>query len=425
MNSVSSRLDGTFILGAGLTGLAVGHVSGVPIFEAKSVPGGLGASYYIKPGSPDRLSEPPDDGAAYRFEIGGGHWIFGGNPDVIEWIEGLVSLSSYQRRASVFFHQDDHFIPYPIQRFETGDDSNRGESRNVKEFAGDTMREWMIHRFGERLCERFFHPFNEAYTAGLYNRIAPQDAYKSPQKENTGYNQSFLYPRDGLNELSARIASGCDIHYGSQVTSIDVQRKSLEFSDGRQVNFKRLISTLPLNSMLDLCALSTGVPADPHTSVLVLNVGARKGIRCPDDHWIYCMNTKNQFHRIGFYHNVDESFLPFRERQDLASLYIERSFHGSARPSESETSEYAKRAIDEIQSYGFIGTVEVVDPTWVDVAYTWSWPGSEWRERSLALLEAYEIYQVGRYGRWKFQGMAESLAEGLAFGSGLNQCDDS
>ena len=381
------------------------------------MPGGLAASYYMTPGTPHRLPEPPDDLTAYRFEVGGGHWIFGGNPDVIEWLEGLVSLRSYQRRASVFFSQEDRFVPYPIQRFGTGDDSVGGKSSDAVEFTGDTMRDWMVHRFGKDLCERFFHPFNKAYTAGLYGRIAPQDAYKSPQKENQGYNQSFLYPRNGLNELSARIATACDIRYGKQVTSIDIHGRSLEFSDGQRVKFERLISTLPLNTMLDLCALSAGVPNDPHTSVLVLNIGARKGARCPEDHWLYCVQTKNQFHRIGFYHNVDESFLPSKDQQDLASLYVERTFRGGARLNESALADYVQRVIDEIQTYGFIGDIEVVDPMWVDVAYTWSWPRSQWRDRALALLEAHQIFQVGRYARWKFQGMAESLTEGLAFGN--------
>ena len=40
----------------------------------------------------------------------------------------------------------------------------------------------------------------------------------------------------------------------------------------------------------------------------------------------------------------------------------------------------------ELQSDGIIGEVEVVHPTMVDVAYTWSWPGSHWREDAIAAL---------------------------------------
>ncbi len=57
------------ILGGGVTGLAAGYASGVPVCEARPEPGGLCASYYASAGGA---------GHAYRFEVGGGHWIFGG-----------------------------------------------------------------------------------------------------------------------------------------------------------------------------------------------------------------------------------------------------------------------------------------------------------------------------------------------------------
>jgi len=55
-----------------------------------------------------------------------------------------------------------------------------------------------------------------------------------------------------------------------------------------------------------------------------------------------------------------------------------------------------------------------VDPVWVEAAYTWAWPDSKWKEKAIALLKEHNIYQIGRYGRWKFQGIAESIREGLS-----------
>jgi len=56
---------------------------------------------------------------------------------------------------------------------------------------------------------------------------------------------------------------------------------------------------------------------------------------------------------------------------------------------------------------------EVIHPTWIDVAYTWSWPGSAWRRQAINILSKYTIYQIGRYGLWRFQGIAESIKQGL------------
>jgi hypothetical protein len=48
---------------------------------------------------------------------------------------------------------------------------------------------------------------------------------------------------------------------------------------------------------------------------------------------------------------------------------------------------------------------------------TWSWPGSRWRELALRKLEEHRIFQVGRYGRWIFQGIADSIRDGFILGS--------
>jgi hypothetical protein len=72
--------------------------------------------------------------------------------------------------------------------------------------------------------------------------------------------------------------------------------------------------------------------------------------------------------------------------------------------------------IQELQDWAWIREVDVVDTTWIDVAYTWSWPGSKWRNKALAALAQRSIYSIGRYGSWCFQGIADSLKEGLTAG---------
>jgi hypothetical protein len=75
--------------------------------------------------------------------------------------------------------------------------------------------------------------------------------------------------------------------------------------------------------------------------------------------------------------------------------------------------------VQELQDWGFIQDAEVVHPTWVDVAYTWSWPGSTWKQQAIQTLEKHGIYPIGRYGRWIFQGIADSLKDGFFVGAGL------
>jgi protoporphyrinogen oxidase len=419
-----------------MTGLATGLVSGYRIFETVDQPGGICSSYYIRPGETQRLPNVSQDGEMYRFEIGGGHWIFGGDPAVLRFMRALVPMKSYARRSSVYFGHQSCYVPYPLQN-HLGHLGKEVAVKALAEIASAskatpaTMADWLEQSFGETLTGLFFAPFHELYTAGLWRRIAPQDAYKSPVDFSlalrgafdttppVGYNTTFLYPVGGLNTLAQRMVERCQVHYGKRVMRVDVRHKEIHFVDGSGVRYDDMISTLPLNRMMEVTDLEIDAEPDPYTSVLVLNIGATKGPGCPDDHWLYIPQSRSGFHRVGFYSNVDTSFLPksSQELNDRVSIYIERAYVGGQKPSEQEIQAYVDAVVQELREWGFIQEVEVVDPTWIDVAYTWSWPGSNWRTKALKRLDEHGIVMVGRYGRWVFQGIAESIAHGLMVGA--------
>lgn len=427
--------DQNIIFGAGMTGLAAGYVSGLPIFEAADAPGGICASYYLRPGKSERLFARPDDGEAFRFEIGGGHWIFGGDAAVCQFINRLSSLKEHLRRSSVYFQNDALSVPYPLQNHlqylgaEVAAQALTEMARPQPSFR--TMREWLEACFGPTLCRRFFFPFHERYTAGFYTSIAPQDAYKSPVNLSlaihgalqdvpaVGYNATFRYPHSDLSTLARAMAQHCTIHYGKRAIRVDMHEKTVCFADGTELPYNTIISTLPLNTMLSITDIQLDTPADPFTSVLVLNLGAVKGQCCPQDHWLYTPDARSGFHRVGLYSNVDASFLPKsgQEQHDRVSLYIERAYAGGAKPAESEVQDYIQHVVTELQEWQCIEDVEVCDPTWVDVAYTWAYPDSRWKDEALRALETYNIYQVGRYGRWHFQGIADSIRDGFIVGA--------
>lgn len=426
----------TLILGGGMTGLAAGIASGFPVLEATEEPGGICSSYHVRPGTTKRLPRAPDDGRAYRFEIGGGHWIFGGDPAVLRFIRSLAEVRTYERASSVYFPESRAYVPYPLQN-HLGHLERPLAMKALAEMAAPqrpcrTMEEWLVNSFGETLCERFFFPFHDLYTAGLYTDISPQDPYKSPsgfaaaikgafeKAPPVGYNVTYVYPIEGLNSLAQRMADRGEVRFGKKVTRIDLKRRTVACEDGSETRFERLISTLPLNVMIELCGMTLDERPDPYTSVLVLNLGGSRGARCPDDHWIYVPRSRSGFHRVGFYSNVDRSFLPEPSRAsgDRVSLYIERAY-AHRRPPADEVEAYARSTVEELQEWGFIKDAEVVDPTWIEVAYTWSWPGSRWRAKGLQALADQEIYQVGRYGRWVFQGIADSIRDGFYVGQAL------
>ena len=436
------------ILGAGVTGLAAGLASGVPVYEGTRVPGGICASYYVVPGERERRHSVPSHGDAYRFEIGGGHWLWGGEPLVLRFIHGLAPLKSFTRKAAVYLPAQDLFVPYPIQNhlYHLGSKIAMQVLQEMLEATPAngsmvTLAEWLRAHFGQTLCQLFFDPFHKYYTAGLWQSIAPQDGSKSPLNisqalqgafdkvpQAAGYNINFLYPIDGLNVLCQRMAQQCDIHYGRPVVQIDVHEKTILFDDGVRLPYKAILSTLPLNSVAQMAGLTVDSEPDPFTSVMVVNIGARKGPRCPQEHWVYIPQSKTGFHRVGFYSNVDPSFLPVsvRNNADRSGIYVEKAFRGGQRPSEAETESFCQAVVQELQAWGWIEDVEVADPTWIDTAYTWVWPRSRWQGETMCALEAYDIYQVGRYARWAFrvtdQGISQSIRDGFIAGASFKGC---
>ncbi len=428
-------LNKKVILGAGITGLSAGMSTESLIYEASDIAGGICASYYMDLEGNKNYSRKT--GGSYRFEIGGGHWIFGADAPILSFINNLSPVKSHERKSAVYFPDLDLYVPYPLQNHlfylpqdikkKAIEDILRSQNRTVS-----TLTDWLEVNFGKTLCNLFFFPFHELYTAGLYTKIAPQDKFKTPvdkdlilkgAEKNTpaiGYNVTFVYPQDGLDDLIRKMAEGCKINFNKRVAMIDLKKREVYFEDESGTKYEKAVSILPLNETIEMTGIRIG-ESDPYTSVLVVNIGAKKGSKCPDYHWIYIPKSKAGFHRVGFYSNVDGSFLPLssRENNDRASIYVEKAYRGGEKPTDNEIKKIYGDIAGELQSWGFINEVEVIDPTWIEIAYTWERPNSVWKHKALSILQENEIYQTGRYGKWKFQGIAESIKDGLEVKKGI------
>jgi hypothetical protein len=290
---------------------------------------------------------------------------------------------AYERKAGVYFNM---IRPYPIQSAES------------IAITPGSFKHWLSDKFSPDLCRLFFFPFNEKYTNGMYNEILPQDPQKTPDPKSQGYNRCFCYPIKGLDHFVDKLAVGEKIHYGKKAIKLDLDRRILFFEDGSQVEFDRLISTIPLCDLLDISGFRDYDL--PYTSVQVLNIGATRGRDCPDQHWLYLPGEDQSFFRVGFYSNVEKSFAP----PGRVSIYVEKA--GPPDP------KYAENVIRKLYGWEWIEELEAVDSTFIRVAYTWKGPDTDLRDY-LDHLESHGVESIGRYGQWRFQGIAESLEEGL------------
>lgn len=350
--------------------MAAGIKTGATIYEATDKAGGICTDY-------------EKDG--FKFSNGGPHWIFGKDKG-LEYIKSLVEVKEYERSAGVYYN---HTFPYPIQMITSA----------PRFYYKNGMKERMNNIFGGELCSLFFDPFNEKYTAGLYNQIIPQDEYKSP-KTGSGWVSTFCDPVGGLSTLVDKMANQCDIKYNNKAWLIDWSNKRISFNPGKYESYDRLISTIPLNKLMELCGQKVNLP---YTSVLVINIGAEPGINLPKEHWLYIPFCKSGFHRVAFYTNVDKSKAPHGK----VGLSVEIAFMGGI-----DSYETTKNVLRELTSWRWIGNIDTYHIDIVNCAYTWQY-NKEDVPNAIQWLKERDIISTGRYGKWKFQGLSQSIEDGF------------
>lgn len=424
--------DKLLILGGGITGITAGIYYNAPVYEKNNYPGGLCASYYVdfkNKKYEQRLNED-----TYRFEHGGGHWIHGFEKIKFRTIKKFLKMRFHNRKTAVYFPKIDLYIPYPIQYNLAYLPANirkkvTDELSQLKNETANTLADWLKINFGTTLYQLFFSPFHYLYTAGLYTKIAPQDEYKTPifqhirssqfilDKGRIGYNAVFGYPEDGLDSVVRKLAEKCKIFYNKEAYKINIRKKEILFKDGSVKKYDTLLCTLPLCRVLEMTDIKIKAPPGPYTSVFAINIGAKKGKKLPQYHWIYVPKSDTGFYRVGFYSNVSKSFLPLRHRRnsDYVSIYVEMAYRDKRILIQSEIKNIVSQVIKELQNWDFISEPEVVDYNWTEIAYTWEYPNSKWRQKALKILEKSRIFQVGRYGKWINQGIVDSINDALLY----------
>jgi len=428
------------IVGGGITGLFAGIITGAPIYEKNSYPGGLLSSYCININTGEKKHCKHREEDDVLFELGGGHWLWGLDKNAIihRALTRFSGFKRYQRRSAVYLTDYDLFVPYPLQYHIGHLPKDLRDAalediiiarKNSKLFDNHklTFAEFLKLSFGETLYKIFFEPYNYAYTAGLLYEVAPPRKMKIPNdldiilrgsKENaqsfTGYNAYFYYPVDGLGPLMWKMCSVTKCHLDHRVTFLDVNRKQITINDSHSVKYDTLVATIPLLEILKISDMKEFLyNPDPYTGVLCVNAVVKKGRKTPKDHWIYVSKSKSGFHRIGYYSNVDKMFLPAKYRsEDFVSIYIEKVFRGGFRPQNLDTE--AINMLNEAIEFGFIGEVLLYDFNFVEYAYTWQRPGSTWVDNAIKVLIDSNIIPIGRYASWgKVEGVIECMEEVL------------
>lgn len=395
--------DRVLIIGAGVTGLAAGIASGGTVLEATSQIGGL-------------ASCDTDGGYVFGYS---GHWLFGGTPATQRWVRQVIRCNDIERSAYV--HLNGEYIPAPIQsQIDHFDDAPRiyAEMAAAPSIEPETFAEWLQVTYGRTLYSRFFRPFNGKYTRDLMFEVEPmysRNAGASLESLLRGskirtYNERFLYAVGGIHNLAWEMAGRCErVVVGAEVIHIDLANRTVTTREGIDREYDVLISTVPLNELLALIAGENDIGL-PYLSGVVVNIGCGT-VRFPG-HWAYIPDHDIIFHRIGNYTAVDETLAP----RGKHLVYIDVNL----RPESWDTGQVVDRCVKEAVEHGFIDDVDegAIDARYIKTSYTLTRPGQRKLVNStLEWLSDYNVFSIGGYGRWQYQGMMADIEEGFRIGA--------
>lgn len=414
------------IIGGGLAGLSAGYhlLEHDPlVFEKERAIGGLCRSF-------------KQDG--FTFDCTG-HLIHLKNPYTKDLVARILpgAFNSIERLAAIYSKSTT--TPYPFQANTYGLPPEV-VSECVVGFvetlhangAAQNFHEWTLKTFGAGIAKHFMVPYNEKFwkqdlrtiTADWVSWSIPKPSLEEVvngalglTNKGMGYNPRFVYPKHGgIDRLPQALAKPIkDVCVNETVARIDAKKKYVRLTSGREESYECLITTLPLPltyRLLTDTSDSLKYDADRlHAiSVLNLNIGVdRPGVS--GQHWIYYPEDQFIFSRVGFPANFSKSVAP----EGTSSMYVEITHQPDEKLNIEETFD---RAIAGLQKCGILHSGDkVLTRHVIDIKYAYV-VFDEHRQANLQklidYLESRDIYTAGRYGRWDYYSMEDSILSGKA-----------
>jgi protoporphyrinogen oxidase len=305
------------------------------------------------------------------------------------------------------------------------------ESMQAEQNGGPkNFHDWVLKTFGAGIAKHFMIPYNEKFwkqdlrtiTSDWVSWSIPKPSLEEVvngalglTNKGMGYNPKFIYPKQGGIDCLPQALSKTvkNLNTATHVEHIDLKRKYVRMAGGREESFDYLISTLPIPLLYRMLTDTPDTLKDAASklsaiSVLNINIGVDR-TRISDQHWIYYPEDQFIFSRVGFPMNFSNSVTP----KDTSSMYIEITHP----PDENLSVDAAfERALADLQKCGILRkddrilTRQILDIQCGYVVF------DQHRQTHLQNLIDYlasrGVYTAGRYGRWDYFSMEDSILSG-------------
>jgi protoporphyrinogen oxidase len=427
------------IVGAGPTGLGaawrlreLGHTDWL-LCDAADHAGGLASSVVDEKG--------------FTWDHGG-HVIFSHYDYFTRLLDDLLGEDGWyhhQRESWVWIF--DRFVPYPFQNNirrlprEALWECLEGLLKRPRLDDGrrpENFEAFIDAFFGEGLARHFMMPYNfkvwacpprEMNAAWVGERVAPVDLERvlrnvilENDEVSWGPNSRFRFPKTGgtgsiWRALAERLSDQTLL--SRRLVRFDTRRRVATFQDGTDVDYDAMISTVPLDRLVELSDRDDLRPAARklvHSSTNIVGVGLRG--RPPDrlrsKCWMYFPEDNCPFYRTTVFSNYSPAHVP--DPGQTWSLMTETS-ESPRKPVDQAT--IAEEVVQGLLNTGLIESADdVVDLFHTRLEHGYPTP-SVGRDAALdtllPALDAVGIHSRGRFGAWKYEvaNQDHSLMQGV------------
>jgi len=285
--------------------------------------------------------------------------------------------------------------------------------------SSDSFLNMLYSKFGKGITEKFLKPYNEkVYVCDLddldadaMGRFFPHadldeiiSNFKETKKDDS-YNNTFIYPRNGSYEFIKAQLKGINnerIYLNHRLDNIDYKNKIAYFTNGKEIKYQYLISSIPFNWLLDTARIEYDKKIYTASKVLVFNLGFDKP-SIFNDNWLYFPEKDIIFYRVGFYDNI------FKD--DKMSLYVEIGLKQEVKIDEEKMLE---KVMVDLKRNGIVTNHKllsyksiVMDPAYVHIKKE----SNEDFNKKNQILNSFGIYTIGRYGGWKYCSIEDNIIE--------------
>ncbi len=287
----------------------------------------------------------------------------------------------------------------------------------------DDFLDMLYVKFGRAITEKFLRPYNEKlYATDLHKldkdamgRFFPYADFRQVMESignvtKTTYNDEFMYLKKGTGYFIDKLFQEIDsekVLFNTKVVSIDKEKKIAKLNSGKEIEYENLISSSPFNEFLPLFDNKKHNELAgklSYNKVLVFNLGFDKpSPKYRKEHWVYFPDKQLNFYRIGFYNNILNS--------EELSVYVELGY--SKNDDDIDVSRELEKVLLGMKKVGIIDdemklidkSIVLMDPAYVHIATA----EQNEVEGVRAELEKYNIYMLGRYGRWTYNSMEDCM----------------